>query len=495
MTRTHIQGGMVVTATDTYRSDILVEGGKIVALGQGFTTDSNVDVTIDAHGLFVFPGAIDEHTHMAMPFNGTVTASWETETIAAAVGGTTTIVDFAMQAKGESLSDSIALWKSKANHNTAIDYSLHVAITDLTDEVLQEIPVVVLEGVSTLKVFMAYKGEIMMDDEALLTILQKAKDVGALVMVHAENGDVIDLIQRQLVAEGKVEPIYHAISRPLEVEAEATRRAIALAKVAGAPIFIVHVSGYDSMHEIRRARANGQPVFAETCPQYLLLDESHLELPNFEGAKYVCSPPLRHKSNQEKLWQGLFDGSLQTIGTDHCSFNFNEQKRLGVGDFRKIPNGVNGIENWLQLIYTYGVRGGKISLNKMVELTSTNPAKYMGLYPQKGTIAVGSDADLVLYDPSVEHTIVANRQKQNSDYNLYEGFAVQGLPRYVLLRGQIISRDGEYVGQLGQGKFLPAKPFSAAYEVGSQFMEARASVEDAREAQPEWTESLNKTSV
>lgn len=463
MSKKWIKNGTIVTAMDMYKGDILIDGGIITALGNDLGNTQEAEV-IEADGLYVLPGAIDEHTHMAMPFNGTVTASWETETIAAAVGGTTTIVDFAMQAKGTSLLDTIRAWQAKAGGNTAIDYSLHVAITDLTESVMEEIPAALDAGVSTLKLFMAYKGEIMVDDTALLQTLQKAKDVGALVMVHAENGDIIDLLQRQLVAAGKTEPMYHAVSRPLVVEAEATRRAIALAKVAGAPIFIVHVSGLDSVEEIRRARAEGQPVFGETCPQYLLLDESYLDLPDFEGAKYVCSPPLRDKSNQDKLWQALFDGSLQTIGTDHCSFDFKQQKHMGLGDFRKIPNGVNGFENWIQLLYTYGVKTGRISLHKWVELISTNPAKFMGLFPQKGTIAIGSDADLVLYDPSIERTITAANQKQNSDYNMYEGFKVQGAPRYVLLKGQVIAQDGEYVGNLAQGQFVRAQPYGAAYQ-------------------------------
>lgn len=457
-----IQNGTVVTAVDSYVGDVLIEDGKIVGLGQGLNPGSDVEV-IDASGLFVLPGAIDEHTHMAMPFNGTVTASWETETIAAAVGGTTTIVDFAMQAKGTSLLDTVRAWQDKANQNTAIDYSLHVAITDMNDTILEEIPRVVQSGVATIKLFMAYKGELMVNDDTLLKTLQKAKDSGALVMVHAENGDVIQLLQQQLLAEGKIEPKYHAVSRPIVVEAEATRRAIALAKVAQAPIFIVHVSGYDSAEEIRRARAEGQPVFGETCPQYLLLDESYLALSDFEGAKYVCSPPLREKWNQEKLWNALFAGTLQTIGTDHCSFNFKEQKHLGIDDFSKIPNGVNGIENWIQLLYTHGVHAGRISLNRMVELTSTNPAKLMGLFPQKGTIAVGSDADIVLYDPSVEETISAENQHQNSDYNMYEGFSVQGHARYVFLRGETIVEHGKYVGSLSQGQFVNAKAFGEAY--------------------------------
>lgn len=463
MTKKLIKNGTLVTAVDSYQGDILIHNGKIEALGSNLPV-SDVDEVFDANGMYVFPGAIDEHTHMAMPFNGTVTAPWETETIAAAVGGTTTIVDFAMQAKGGSLQDTIRTWQSKANGTTAIDYSLHVAITDFNDSRVAEIPQIIQAGVSTLKLFMAYKGEIMVDDTAMLLTLQKAKEHGALVMVHAENGDVIDLLQRQLVAEGKIEPKYHAVSRPLVVEAEATRRAIALAKIAGAPIFIVHVSGLDSVEEIRRARSEGSPVFGETCPQYLLLDESYLDLPNFEGAKYVCSPPLREQSNQDRLWEALFSSALQTIGTDHCSFNFKQQKYMGIEDFRKIPNGVNGIENWIQLLYTYGVRKGRISLNKLVELTSTNPAKYMGLFPTKGTIAIGTDADIVLFDPAAEQVITAAKQKQNSDYNMYEGFKVQGAPRYVFLRGELIARDGEYVGNLSQGKFVEAKPYGAAYD-------------------------------
>lgn len=282
-------------------------------------------------------------------------------------------------------------------------------------------------------------------------------------MVHAENGDVIDLLQKQLIAEGKTEPKYHALSRPMEIETEATLRAIKLAKVADAPIFIVHVSGKEPIEEIRRARASGQPVFAETCPQYLLLDVTYLSLPDFEGAKYVCSPPLREKSHQEQLWSALAEGALQTIGTDHASYDFQYQKHLGCNDFTKIPNGGNGIEHWIPLLYTYGVREKKITLNQLIELTSTNPAKLMGLYPRKGTIAVGSDADLVLFDPNVELTISAANHVQSSDYNLYEGFKLQGAARDVLLRGEVIVKDGKYIGNLSHGKFIHSKPFGAAY--------------------------------
>jgi dihydropyrimidinase len=402
------KNGWVVTASVTYQADILIEDGKIAVVGQQLDNLVKAEI-FDAQGLYVLPGAVDEHTHMAMPFNGTETLPWETETDAAAVGGTTSVVDFAVQPKGATLKETIQKWQARANGNTAIDYSLHIAITDLTEDIIQEIPSAVEMGVSTFKLFMAYKGEMMVDDAALFLVLQKAKEVGGLVMVHAENGEVISFLQQQLVAEGKTEPFYHAVSRPLAIEAEATRRAIALAKVADAPVFIVHVSGSDSAEEIRRARADGQRVFAETCPQYLFLDQTYLARSDFEGAKYVCSPPLLDKSNQEKLWTAINNGTLQTIGTDDCSFDFKEQKHLGLGNFTKIPNGANGIENWIQMLYTYVVITGKISLNQLVELTSTNPAKFMGLYPQKGAIAVGSDADLVLFDP-----LVNNHQCQNT---------------------------------------------------------------------------------
>jgi dihydropyrimidinase len=312
---------------------------------------------------------------------------------------------------------------------------------------------------------MAYKGELMVDDSTMFRMLQKAKEVGALVMVHAENGDVISLLQQQLLAEGKTEPYYHAVSRPIDIETEATHRAIKLAKAAGSPIFIVHVSSGEPAQEIRRARASGQPVFAETCPQYLFLDETYLMQPGFEGAKYVCSPPLREKSQQEQLWNAITDGTLQTIGTDHCSFDFKNQKHLGRYDFSKIPNGGNGIEHWIPLLYTYGVRAGKISLNQFIGLISANPAKFMGLYPRKGTIAVGSDADLVLFDPKVEQTITAASHLQGSDYNFYEGCQVQGAARHVLLRGEVIVKNGIYVGSLSQGQFIHAKPFGAAYDI------------------------------
>ncbi|WP_206885172.1 dihydropyrimidinase [Alicyclobacillus mali (ex Roth et al. 2021)] len=461
MTAVWVRGGMIVTASDVFAGDVWIEDGVIRQVG--VVRPSGEAHIIDAPGMYVMPGAIDEHTHMGMPFNGTVSADWDTETIAAAIGGTTTIVDFAIQRRGGTLVEAIETWRNKADGRTAIDYGLHVAITDPRPEVIAEIPEAVKRGVTTVKVFMAYKGEMMVDDTALFQTLLAAREVGALVMIHAENGDAVVLLQDRLYEANKRAPRYHAESRPLEVEAEATRRAIALAKLADAPLFIVHVTGREPMEEIRRARHRGQRVYGETCPQYLLLDESYLALPGFEGAKYVCSPPLRHASHQGALWTALAEGVLQTIGTDHCSFNFREQKHMGRDDFRKIPNGLNGIENWVQLIYTYGVCQGRISLSRMVDLISTQPAKLMGLYPRKGTLAVGADADLLIYDPSGSTTITAQTQHQNSDYNAYEGFVVQGKPQWVLLRGNVIVQEGKHVGTLQDGRFVPCSPYSAAY--------------------------------
>ncbi|MGN8646622.1 dihydropyrimidinase [Gracilibacillus sp. HCP3S3_G5_1] len=457
-----IKNGSIVTPEQTYHADILIEGEKISAIGESL--DIKEAEIFDAKGLYVLPGAVDEHTHMSMPNPGATTMPWETETVAAAVGGTTTIVDFAIQEKGKTLAEAIKKWKQKANNQTAIDYSLHIAITDLNEEIITEIPSAVEQGVTTFKVFMAYKDDKMVDDATLYQVLKKSKEVGGLVMVHAENGDVISLLQEEYVQQGNTEPYYHAITRPIEIEAEATRRAIAIANITDAPIFIVHVSGEEPAEEIRRARMKGQAVYGETCPQYLFLDETYLQLPHFEGAKYVCSPPLREKVHQKKLWTAINDGTLQTIGTDHCSFTFKEQKHIGVNDFSKIPNGGNGIENWIQLLYTYGVQAGKIKIEQLVELTSSNPAKFMGLFPRKGTIAVGSDADIVLFDPIVQKVISAETHLQASDYNFYEGFTVNGSPRHVFLRGRQIVEDGVYIGNLQQGQFIEAKPYGAAYE-------------------------------
>jgi dihydropyrimidinase len=460
--KTLIKNGKIVTASDTYIADILIDGQKIVAIGKEF---ADADEVIDASGKFVFPGGIDEHTHMAFPFNGTVSAPWETETIAAAVGGTTTIVDFAIQSKGSTLMNGLTTWQNRAAGNSAVDYGFHLAVTDANQGTIEEIQTLVENGVTSFKLFMAYKGEIMVDDTALYKVLKEAKNQGALTLVHAENGDIVYELQRQLVSEGKTEPKYHSLSRPVEVETEATARAIQLAKIAGAPLFVVHVSCEDSMNQIRSAKEQGLPIFGETCPQYLLLDESYLSLPDFEGAKYVLSPPLRPKENQDILWNALQEGYLQTVGSDHCSFNFDGQKTMGKEDFTKIPNGGNGIENRIALLYSYGVVPGKISINRFVDIMSTTPAKMFGLYPQKGTIAVGSDADIIIFDPDQKATISAATQRQGTDYNCYEGMESHGVIETVLLRGKVIVRDCEYAGELGDGEFQKRQPFGLAYEL------------------------------
>lgn len=460
--KTLIKNGKIVTASDSYIADILIEGQQIIAIGKDL---ADADEVIDASGKFVFPGGIDEHTHMAFPFNGTVSAPWETETIAAAVGGTTTIVDFAIQPKGSTLMEGLTTWQNRAAGKSAIDYGFHLAVTDANDNTIDEIHTLVENGVTSFKLFMAYKGEIMVDDTALYKVLKEAKKHGALTMVHAENGDIVYELQRQLVSEGKLEPKYHPVSRPMEVEAEATSRAIQLAKVANAPLFVVHVSCEAAMKQIRAAKEQGFPVFGETCPQYLLLDESYLALPDFEGAKYVLSPPLRPKSNQDPLWNALQEGFLQTVGSDHCAFNFDGQKTIGKEDFTKIPNGGNGIENRVALLYSYGVVPGKISINRFVDIMSTTPAKMFGLYPQKGTIAVGSDADLVIFDPNKTVTISAATQKQGTDYNIYEGFQSEGVIDTVLLRGKVIVRESEYVGEVGDGQYTKRQPNGLAFEL------------------------------
>ncbi|KJR99857.1 MAG: phenylhydantoinase [Peptococcaceae bacterium BRH_c4a] len=453
---TVIKNGTVVTASDIYSADILIEGEKIVAVGQNLKGDK----IIDAAGKYVFPGGVDGHTHLELPVSGTVSAAWDTETVAAAVGGTTTIVDFAIQGSGGSLADAVKIWREhKAEGKAAVDYGLHVAIGDLTESVLNEIPSIVSSGVPSLKLFMAYKGTLMADDSTLLRTLKKAGECGALVCVHCENGDVIDVLSGQLVSQGKTEPKYHAESRPPEVEAEATGRAIALAEMAGAPIFIVHLSTALALEKVKAAREKGQPVYAETCPHYLLLSVENYDRPDFQGAKYVCSPPLRQQWNQEELWLGLSNGDLQVVGSDHCAFNWKGQKELGRDDFRKIPNGGPGIENRLTLLYTYGVNTGRITLNKFVDLMATAPAKLLGLYPQKGTIAVGGDADLLIFDPEAEGEISAKTQKQDIDYNAFEGLKYKGASETVLLRGQLIVDKGRFVGKIGGGRFIPRKPF------------------------------------
>jgi dihydropyrimidinase len=453
-----IVNGTIVTATETYRADVGIKNGKIVQIARSIKEPAG-DV-LDAKGLYVLPGGIDIHTHLDMPFMGTSSSDdFETGTRAAAFGGTTSLVDFAIQGKGMSLKDTLNTWMEKADRKAVIDYGFHVAITDLTDKVMNEIPEMVASGVPSFKCFLAYKGSLMIDDGALYRILQKSKKAGALVMIHAENGDVLDILINDLLAQGKTEPKYHALSRPPEAEAEATGRGIAIAQMAGAPIYIVHLTCKEALAKVKEARNAGYPALAETCPQYLLKSYQNYLEPGFQGAKYVMSPPLRDKSNWDALWKGLAYNDLQVVSTDHCPFNFNGQKDKGKKNFALIPNGAPGIEHRIMLLFHEGVNKKRIGLNRFVELVSTNPAKLFGLFPRKGTVAVGSDADLVLFDPKAPFKITAKSHHQNVDYTPYEGFKGKGVPKVVLSNGHVIVNNGKFQGKPGTGRFLKRKPF------------------------------------
>ncbi len=453
-----IQGGTIVTADDTYQADIGIANGRIVAISQELEGAE----TIDAAGRYVMPGGIDAHTHLDMPFGGTTTADdWESGTIAAACGGTTTLVDFAIQDFGSTLHAGVDAWHKRAEDRAAIDYGFHIIVRELHESHLKEMDELVGEGITSFKLFMAYPGVFMVDDATIFKAMLRTKDNGGLICMHAENGGVIDTLVERALKEGHTEPKWHALTRPMSAEAEATRRAIALAEMAEVPVYIVHLSAGDAMEEVRRARERGLPVFAETCPQYLFLSYEDYEKPGFEGAKYVMSPPLRPKGNEERLWNGLQTGALQAVSTDHCSFCMKEQKEIGKNDFSKIPNGAPGIENRLMLLYDGGVNGGRISVNRFVELVSTRPAKIFGLYPRKGSITIGADADLLLWDPKRKWTISAKTHRMKVDYSVYEGREVTGMPDKVLLRGDVIVDDQNYVGNIKQGSFVKREPGSA----------------------------------
>ncbi|MEW9050644.1 MAG: dihydropyrimidinase [Neobacillus sp.] len=455
-----IKNGIIVTASDTYQAEILIEDGKISQIGSNLPS-AGAEV-IDAKGCYVFPGGIDPHTHLDMPFGGTVTKDdFETGTIAAAFGGTTTVIDFCLTNKGRPLKESIQTWHEKSKQKAVIDYGFHLMIAEINDDVLNELPYVINEeGITSFKVFMAYKNVFQADDETLFRTLVSAKEHGALVMVHAENGDVIDYLTKKAIAEGKTEPIYHALTRPPELEGEATSRAANLTGLANSQLYVVHVSCADAVEQIAKARSKGFDVWGETCPQYLVLDKSYLEKPNFEGAKYVWSPPLREKWNQDVLWNALKSGQLQTLGSDQCSFDFNGQKDLGRDDFTKIPNGGPMIEDRLTILFSEGVRKGRISLNQFVDITSTRTAKLFGLFPKKGTIAVGTDADLVIFDPNAERVLSAETHHMAVDYNAFEGMKVTGEPVSVLSRGEFVVRDKQFVGKPGSGQYLKRSKYS-----------------------------------
>ncbi|PAF29956.1 dihydropyrimidinase [Paenibacillus sp. 7516] len=450
-----IQHGVLVTAADTFEADILIENGKITQIGMGMVADDRTEI-VDASGCYVIPGGIDPHTHLDMPFGGTVTADdFATGTAAAGFGGTTTILDFCLTQKGKPLTESLKEWHAKAKGKAAIDYGFHLMIGEMNDQVLEELPQVIEEeGVSSFKVFMAYKNQFQADDGILYQTLQKAKEYGALVMVHAENGDVIDLLVRQALADGRTDPIHHALTRPSILEGEATGRAARLAALADSQLYVVHVTCAEAVEQIARMRDMGYRIWGETCPQYLTLDQSIMDQPDFEGAKYVWSPPLREASHQEVLWNALKSGQLQTIGSDHCSFNFKGQKDLGKNDFSKIPNGGPVIEDRLSILYSEGVAKGRISLNQWVDLCSTRASKLFGMFPQKGTLAVGTDADIVIFDPSISREISASTHHMNVDYSAFEGMQVQGCPVTVLCRGEYVIKDRQFAGVAGSGQYV-----------------------------------------
>lgn len=454
--KTLITNGRIVTAVDDYQADVLIDGETIVMIGKDLASViTNIDRTIDATNKLVIPGGIDPHTHMDLPFGGTSSSDdFETGTRAAAFGGTTSIIDFAVQSKGQALNEALDVWFAKAEGKATTDYGFHLICTDLPDERLPELKTLIDQGVSSFKLFMAYPGVFLVDDGTIFKAMTTAGENGGLICMHAENGVVIDVLVKRALAAGHTAPKYHALTRPTRAEAEGVHRAIALAEMANSPVYIVHLSCYDALKEVQNARDLGLRAYAETCPQYLLLDYSYYEKPDFEGAKYVMTPPLRGIENQEKLWKGLRSDDLQVISTDHCPFCMKEQKELGRDDFSKIPNGGPGVEHRMSLIYHHGVAQGRINLNRFVELTSTAAAKIFGLFPRKGTIAVGSDADIVIFDPNREQTISAATHHMRVDYSAYEGWTVKGVTEVVLSRGNVIVEHGEWKGQAGAGQFI-----------------------------------------
>jgi dihydropyrimidinase len=460
-----IKNGRIVTAVDDYHADVFVNGSTVALIGKDLVIDA--DRKIDAAGKLVIPGGVDPHTHLELPFGGTTTSdTFETGTRAAAHGGTTCIIDFAVQTRGNSTLKALDQWHAKAAGQTAIDYAFHMIVTDMPHERIGEMRSLADAGITSYKLFMAYPGVMLSDDGTIFRAMRKAGEDGTLVCMHAENGIVIDELVKIALSEKKVEPKFHAMTRPTRLEAEGVHRALAIAEVARAPVYIVHLSSYDALHELRLAQARGVMAHAETCPQYLLLDVERYEETGFNGAKYVLTPPLREKWNHDELWGGLRAHALDVISTDHCPFCLKEQKELGKNDFSKIPNGGPGIENRMSLIYHYGVGGGHISLNRFVELTSTAPAKIFGLFPKKGTIAVGSDADIVIFDPAREETIsVSNTHTHhmNIDYSAYEGFKVKGYTETVLSRGKVIVERGDYVGRAGDGTFVKRGAYGGQY--------------------------------
>jgi dihydropyrimidinase len=457
--RTLIENGLVVTADGSYPADVLVDGETIALVGSHLAAAGvTADATIDATGRYVVPGGIDGHTHFELPFGGTFAKdTFETGTKAAAHGGTTTIIDFAVQPKGAALREGLDTWMAKAQGNAVLDYSFHMIMSDVNVASLAEMDQLVAEGVPDFKLFTAYPGVFLSPDDHIFRALQQTRKNGGLILMHAENGPVIDVIAADLIAAGTTGPIGHGLARYPVLEGEATNRVIRLAEAAGAPVYFVHLSSRDALEAVTAARHRGSPVFAETCPQYLFLSLDDLGN-GFEGAKYVCSPPLRPKDHQEDLWRGLRTDDLQLVATDHCPFDFKGQKELGRDDFRKIPNGLPAVEDRVDLLHQGGVVEGRISRERWVEIMATAPAKMFGMYPKKGAIAAGSDADILVYDPNRTRTISAATHHMDVDYSIFEGFRVQGTSDVVMSRGTVLVRDGTWVGPAGHGQYVRRSP-------------------------------------
>ena len=466
-----IKNGTIVTADLSYKADLRIEGGRIVEIGQNLSGNE----VLDATGCYVMPGGIDPHTHLEMPFMGTYSSDdFESGTRAGLAGGTTMVVDFALPAPGQSLLDALNMWHNKTSRATA-DYSFHMAITWWGEQVFNEMATIVNDkGINSFKHFMAYKGALMVDDDEMFSSFQRVGELGALAMVHAENGDVVAQMQARLLAEGNNGPEAHAFSRPTEVEGEATNRAIMIADMAGVPLYVVHTSCEQAHEAIRRARQKGMRVYGEPLIQHLTLDESEYAHPDWDhAARRVMSPPFRNKMHQDSLWAGLSSGSLQVVATDHCAFT-TEQKRFGVGDFTKIPNGTGGLEDRMPMLWTYGVNTGRITMNEFVAVTSTNIAKILNIYPRKGAVLVGADADLVVWDPKKTKTISAGSQQSAIDYNVFEGKQVTGLPRYTLTRGHVAINDGKVETREGHGEFVKRPPVTAVNKALSTWKEITA---------------------
>lgn len=448
-----LQGGTIVTDVKSYKSDVRIENEKIAEIGVDLFKEG--DEIVPINGCYLVPGGIDTHTHFDLDVGTTITAdNFETGTKAAIVGGTTTILDFATQSKGHTLSDGLREWHDKSRGRCYSDYGFHMAITDWNDTTSKEMEDMINEGVTSFKMYMAYKDTLQVDDGIIFKALKRAKELGVLIGFHCENGDIISELINEFKDNNQLSPKYHQLSRPSDLEVEATYRLMKIAKAANAPVYVVHLSSKDALEEVKKARLDGVKVYTETCPQYLLLDDKLYDLDGFESAKYVMSPPLRKKADNDALWKALEEGDIDAIGTDHCSFNYKGQKDIGINDFSKIPNGGPGVEHRMGLLYTYGVKEGKISMNKFVELTSTKAAKLFGMYPQKGSIEVGSDADIVVIDPEMKSIISAENQTQNTDYTPYEGYEVDCQFRHVFLRGIEVIKEGKLTVEHPTGKYI-----------------------------------------